>query len=97
MFIFVLVPLLSGARNEKNIYLSEQIFHRMKKLFPDLTDSIAPASVLLANVYESTDDTEKASDIQDQLIKSGVKKKIGLSWTVMNGQVHVSSDRNNQF
>ena len=88
------MALLSGARNERNVELAEQIFHRIKKLFPELTDTLTAASVLLANVYGSTGHMEKASDIRHQMHKRGVKKKIGLSWTVINGQVYVSLNSN---
>jgi hypothetical protein len=91
LFVFILVALLSGARNEKNSHLSQQVFDRMKKLFPELKDSLISASILLANVYASSGELEKASDIRIQLTKSGAKKKIGLTWTVINGQLFVSS------
>ena len=84
------MALLSGARNGRNVDLAELIFDRIKKLFPELTDSLTSASILLANVYGSTGHMEKASDIRYQLTKRGAKKKIGLSWTVVNGQVYVS-------
>ncbi len=84
------MPFLSGARNQKNTYLSQQIFDRMKKLFPDLTNLLVSAAVLLSNVYGSSGEIEKASDIKMQLIKSGLKKKIGLSWTSVNGEFFVS-------
>jgi len=91
LFVFILVALLSGARNENNSHLSQQVFDRMKKLFPELKDSLMSASILLANVYASSGEFEKASDIRIQLTKSGAKKKIGLTWTVINGQLFVSS------
>ncbi len=90
MFAVILVTLLSGARNEKNSHLSQQIFDRMKKLFPDLNDPLMAAAILLANVYGSSGDIEKASDIKIQLNKSSAKKKIGLSWSAANGKVFVS-------
>jgi hypothetical protein len=90
LIIFILAALLSGARNEKNVHLSQQIFDRMKKLFPDLTNPLVSAAVLLSNVYGSSGKIEKASDIKMQLIKSGLKKKIGLSWTSVNGKHFVS-------
>jgi hypothetical protein len=92
LFAFISVALLSGARNENNSHLSQQIFDHMKKLFPDLNDSLTSAAILLANVYGSSGDMEKASDIRIQLNKSGAKKKIGLSWTAANGKVVVSSE-----
>jgi hypothetical protein len=91
LFVFILVALLSGARNENNSHLSQQVFDQMKKLFPELKDSLISASILLANVYASSGELEKASDIRIQLTKSRAKKKLGLTWTVINGQLFVSS------
>ena len=85
------VALLSGARNDKNTHLSEQIYGRMRELFPDLSDQLTSAAVLLANVYGSSGDIHKASDIRIELARSGAKKQIGLSWTVVNEQVYVHS------
>lgn len=87
--IFILVALLSGARNEKNIRLSQNIFDRMKKLFPDSTNPLISAAILLANTYTSSGEVEKASDIRKQLEKSGLKKKVGLTWTSINGKIFV--------
>jgi hypothetical protein len=84
------VALLSGARNEKNIHLSEKLYDSMKKLFPQMSSPLKSAAVLLANVYASSGEIEKASDIRIQLHKSGGKKKIGLTWTTVNGQIYVS-------
>ena len=77
--IFVLVALLSGARNDKNIHLSQKVHNHMKKLFTALSDSLTAASVLLANVYASTGEFEKASQIKTQLNEFGAKKAIGLT------------------
>ncbi|CAF1464338.1 unnamed protein product [Rotaria sordida] len=79
--------LLSGARNNRNIHLSQTIFDRIKKLFPELTNSLTSATVLLANVYASSGDIEKALDIRIQLTQTGAKKKAGLSWTIVNEQL----------
>jgi hypothetical protein len=84
------VPFLSGARNQKNSHLSQQIFDRMKKLFPELHNQLATASILLANVYASSGEIEKASDIRIQLHKSGIKKQVGLAWTAPDGKIFVS-------
>lgn len=88
------MALLSAARNQMNANLAEQTYDRINKVFPQSNDLFASASVLLANVYESIGDTDKASDIRIQLNKSGVKRKIGLSWTVVNGQIYVSLHKN---
>ena len=84
------MALLSGTRNAMNIDLSKDMFERMKKLFPHSTDPLISASVLLANVYASSGELEKASDIRRTLGKSGAKKKVGKSWTAVNGQLFVS-------
>ncbi|CAF4025664.1 unnamed protein product, partial [Rotaria sp. Silwood1] len=79
--------LLSGARNEKNINLSQQVYDRMKKLFPESTSPLTSAAVLLANVYASSGEIEKASNIRTQLAQSNTKKKVGLTHTVVNEQI----------
>jgi hypothetical protein len=84
------VALLSGARNEKNSLLSQKMYDRMKKLFPDLTNPLISAAILLANTYASSGEIGKASSIRIQLNQSNMKKKPGLSWTVINGQIFVS-------
>ena len=90
LFIFILVALLSGARNVSNIHLSQNVYDRMKKLFPQISDPLMSAAILLTNVYASSGHIDKASNIRIQLNKSGLKKRIGLSWTVTNGQLFVS-------
>ena len=87
---FFLVTLLSGARNEKNIHLSQSVYNRMKKLFPEMKDPLMAAAILLANVYASSGELDKASDIRIQMHKSGVKKQVGLTWTRVNGELYVS-------
>ncbi|CAF0973197.1 unnamed protein product [Adineta steineri] len=82
------LALLSAARNEKNHHLSQEIYNRMKTHFSQLSDSITSAAILLSNVYGSIGDMEKVSEIRTKLHRSGAKKKIGLSWTVINGQVY---------
>jgi hypothetical protein len=89
-YLFFLVTLLSGARNVKNNYLSQQIYDRMKKVFPYLSNPLISGAIMLANVYASSGDIEKALDIRNQLKQSGAKKKISLTWTVVNGEVFVS-------
>ena len=73
-----------------NISVSQNIYDRMKKLFPQRRNPLTAAAILLSNVYASAGDIDKASDIRIQLHKSDAKKKIGLTWTVTNGKVHVS-------
>ncbi|CAM4947453.1 unnamed protein product [Rotaria socialis] len=79
--------LLSGARNNKNSKLSQDVVDRMKKLFPDLKSSLLTASILLANVYASSGDIEKSTDIKMELHKSGAKKQIGVTMTDIDGKI----------
>ena len=62
----------------------------MKTLFPQTSDPLVAAAILIANVYASSGQIAKASDIRTQLHKAGTKKKVGLTWTVTNGKVNVS-------
>ncbi|CAF2852964.1 unnamed protein product [Rotaria sp. Silwood2] len=78
------MALLSGARNVSNAYLSQKVYDRIKKLFPESTNPLISAAILLANTYASSGDVDKASDIRIQLYKSSAKRKIGISWTVVN-------------
>ena len=89
------MSLLSGARNAMNKQLSEEIFDRMKQHFPDLSNELTSGAILLANVCASSGHGDKASDIRIQLHKTGVKKKTGLSWTVVDGEIHVNIDQTN--
>ena len=91
-FAVFLVALLSGARNEKDSRLAQVVYEQMKKLFPESTRSMVPASVLLANVYAASGDLDRASDIRRELQRSGMKKQPGLSWTAVQGKMYVSID-----
>ena len=85
------MAILSGARNHKNSQLAEEIYNRMKKLFPQLQDLWVSASILVANTYSLLGDMGKATDIKIELAQSGLKRKSGLSWTTTsNGKYYVS-------
>ena len=90
MILAFVVALLSGARNEKNSQLSQVVYDQMKKLFPQSARSMVPASVLLANVYAAAGDLDRASNIRRELHRTGLKKKVGLSWTTTNREIYVS-------
>ncbi len=85
------MALLSGARNEKNNNLAKQVFDRMKTLFPQLKRRLKSAGTLLANLYGSIGDIEQASNIRAELDEMNVKKKVGVSCIITNGQFYVSS------
>ncbi|CAF1644608.1 unnamed protein product, partial [Adineta ricciae] len=82
------MALLSGARNDKNAQLAQNIYDQLKRLFPSMKDSLTAAKVLLANTYASSGDIGKASHIRTQHRKSGAKKKIGTSTTVVDGEMY---------
>jgi hypothetical protein len=86
------VSLLSGARNEKNGPLAKEQSRIIQQLFPELKDSLTSASVLLANTLGSSGAFNEASDVRWTLNQSGSKKKIGLTWTAVNGEIVVNND-----
>ena len=90
---FIVVALLSGARNEKNTDLAEEVFEQMRRLFPELTNPLIAASVLLSNTFASSGNIERATEMRMKVNPAGAKKKIGLSWTVVNGQFYVSDQK----
>ena len=87
---FIVVALLSGARNEKNTNLAEEVFEQMKRLFPGLTNPLVAASVLLSNTLASSGNIGRATEMRKNFNPVGAKKKVGLSWTVIDGQFYVS-------
>ena len=86
------MALLSGARNENNSQLSQEVFDQMKKLFPHSTTLLTPAAILLANVYGSSGELDKASDIRVELDKTGAKKTAGISRIVFREKLFVSQE-----
>lgn len=85
-----LVSLLSGVRNAKDDQLAQQVYNRMKELFPYSEELFTVGLTLLENTYSLTGNIEKAIEIRSELTQSGLKKIPGLSWTVINGQIFVS-------
>jgi hypothetical protein len=90
---FIVVALLSGARNEKNVNLAEEVFEQMTRLFPGLPNSLIAASVLLSNTFASSGNIERATEMRMKFNPAGAKKKTGLSWTVINGLFYVSEEK----
>lgn len=87
------MALLSGARNKKDGRLSEETYLRIQKCFPELKGRLISASILLSNVYASIGEIEKSLNIKNQLHQINPNRKVGISWTVINGQVFVSDLR----
>ena len=91
------MALLSGARNQRNSSLSEQIYHRIEKNFPNYKQEMIPATILLANTYQASGNIEKARYIKNKLNVEGAKKKQGLTWTEVNGKIFVSQHISDLF
>ncbi len=79
-----------GSQSVTDICLSQKIFVRIKQFFPQIKPGLASAQVLLANTYASNGDFSSASNIRMEIEKLGLKKKTGISKTVINGQIQVS-------
>lgn len=62
----------------------------MNTLFADIESCLLPASVLLSNTYSSIGDFSKASQVRMGIDRMNLKKKVGLSWTVVNGTIQVT-------
>ena len=87
---FFLVAILSGTRNHGHSRLSHQIFDKINHLFPKDEERIVSASILLANTYALSGELEKASNIKSKYLKLNTKKKIGVSWTEIDGELVVN-------
>ena len=88
--ISIAVALLSGARNHRNSILSQQLFDRMKHLFPDNKNRLISAATLLSNTYSSVGEDVQAEQVRLNRIKHLGKKNImGMSWAEYNGELVV--------
>ena len=91
-FSRLLAAMLSGARTQQHPALSQQLYDRMKSLFPDQKPNLFAASVLLSNTYSSVGDVQQAQEVRiDRLQRLGNNNmKLGLSWTEVNGELVVN-------
>ncbi|CAF1579670.1 unnamed protein product [Adineta ricciae] len=81
------MSLLSGARNRNDVPLARQITQRIKQLDHLDDDRLASTSVLFTNILASSGDLEEASQLRREMSQSGIKKKVGVSWTEVNGEI----------
>ncbi|CAF1372473.1 unnamed protein product [Adineta ricciae] len=81
------MSLLSGARNQNDVSLARQITERIKQLDHVSDDCLSSASVLFGNTLASSGDLEEASKLRLEMNQSGIGKKVGLSWTEVNGEI----------
>ncbi|CAF0973415.1 unnamed protein product [Rotaria sordida] len=76
------VSLLSGTRNNRNRNLSENIYNRMKCLFPNEKQDLTSGAILISNIYSSVGEHELAKTFRYNQIKElGTNVKLGLTWT----------------
>ena len=88
-----LVSILSGARNCKNISQSQKIYNRMLTNITDHEQYLTSATVLVANTFALAGDKSMASEIRMKLNRPDLKKVVGQSWTVVDGEVFVDFDQ----
>ncbi|CAF1152655.1 unnamed protein product [Adineta ricciae] len=85
--LLMYMSLLSGARNQNDVSLARRITQRIKQLSHVDNDCLASASVLFTNILASSGDLEEASQLRFEMGQSGIRKKMGLSWTEVNGEI----------
>lgn len=89
--LFILVILLSGARNHRRILLSQRIYDRMTSLFPDHKPALIAASILVSNTYRSVGEDEQAQHVRNNRLEQfGKRVRAGVSWTEVNGELAVN-------
>ena len=81
--------MLSAARNAKNKILSEKFYNYIERKFPNDESCLVSAGILLANTYALIGDKFMASNIRMKLNQQNVRKKIGHTWTVVDGKIYV--------
>ncbi|CAF1554748.1 unnamed protein product, partial [Adineta ricciae] len=79
--------ILSGARNRNDVSLAREITQRIKQLGHTVDDDFISASVLFGNTLASSGELEEASQLRLEMSQSGIKKKAGVSWTEVNGEI----------
>ena len=83
---------MSGARNHCNAALSHRLYERMKSLFPNQTNDIIAASVLLSNTYSSVGEHQQAEAVRANRVRQfGKRVKVGRSWTEVDDELVVTS------
>ncbi|KAL6537865.1 hypothetical protein OROHE_012152 [Orobanche hederae] len=87
----IIVSLLAGCRDCKDIYLAE----RLMKYIYDLDPSGDSNYVLLSNIYAANGRWRGASTVRKKMKALGVQKRPGISSIEVNGAIHefVAGDR----
>ena len=61
--------MLSGARNCRQSDLSQELYDRMKSLFPGQEPALISASILVSNTYSAIGEHQLAQDVRRHRIK----------------------------
>jgi len=82
--------MLSAARNQRNSSHVHKIYARITEKFGLDKKNLFAASVLLAITYAPKGDAVRPIQVlQEQIVRQdSVNKKIGLSWTMINDEIH---------
>jgi hypothetical protein len=87
------VAVLSGARNRCRSDLAEQLYDRMRTLFPQERSHLIAASTLVSNIFSSIGDDDQSQQIRkDRIQHYGTKLTPGITWTEVNEQIEVSEN-----
>ena len=86
----ILVAIMSGARNHRDLVRCDKFYNRIKTLFPHHKDYLISASILLSNTYSSLGHDQQAAAIQShRKTHHGSKVKPGMTWTEKDGEIAV--------
>ncbi|CAF0987888.1 unnamed protein product [Didymodactylos carnosus] len=81
------MALLSGARNNNNNLKAKEIYNKLCSIPNADNNTLLTASVLLSNTYSAYGNYEEATKVREQQLVGGVKKAVGVSLTLVNGQI----------
>ena len=82
------MAVLSGARNRRQSDLAQQLYDRMRSLFPQHKSDLIAASILVGNIYSSIGDYSQSQEIRNDRIKRyGAKVTPGITWTEVNDEL----------
>ena len=91
--VVILVAVLSGARNRRQSDLAQQLYDRMRSLFPQHKSDLIAASILVGNIYSSIGDFGQSQEIRNDRLKHyGSKVTPGITWTEVNDELVVSAN-----
>jgi tetratricopeptide (TPR) repeat protein len=83
------ISLLAACRIHQNLPLALRVFERLNESHLSTNDDQRSAMlVLMANLYASLGDHQRAIELRQQLSREKVPKYTGVTWTEVNGIVY---------